>query len=268
MSSDMSELVVLLSCMNSDSSIIQKSNIQTDVIVVNQTDNNKKEKFSFKNKKGEVCNCFFLNSTTRGLSRSRNIAIQSARSWKYGLLSDDDEVFADDYEEKIVNEYNSIEADFIAFQVERKGKKYPDQPSKMSLKNILRTSSVQITFRLPIIQSNNLKFDEKMGAGSGNGSGEEIKFMMDCRKAGMTLFYNPSIIASLKEGSESTWFNGFDERYFQNRGWASRRTFGLFTGMAFMLFNIMHNRKKFKQSGSLTIIQMINNGIIGIFDKR
>lgn len=264
----MSDLVVLLSCMNSDRSIIQKSNIQTDVIVVNQNERDLIEDFVFFNKKGEKCKAQIISSTTRGLSRSRNIAINHAKEWKYGLLCDDDELFTDDYEERIINEYNNNEVDLIAFQVVRTGKRYPDKAAKMSLKTLLRTSSVQITFKLSKIYEKDLRFDEEMGAGSGNGSGEEVKFLMDCRKSGIRLYYHPAIIASLKDDSESTWFTGFNERYFQNRGWASRRTFGLLPGITFMLYNIMHNRKKFMQNGSLTVTQMIKNSIIGIFDKR
>lgn len=37
-------LVILLSCMNQDKSIIQKSNIQTDIVVINQCDENNVEK--------------------------------------------------------------------------------------------------------------------------------------------------------------------------------------------------------------------------------
>lgn len=47
------KLVVLLSCMYQDKSIIEKSNLQTDVVVVNQCDDNKIERGTFVDKKGK-----------------------------------------------------------------------------------------------------------------------------------------------------------------------------------------------------------------------
>ena len=47
-------LQVLISCMHqTDHSIVAKSNIQSDVIVVNQCDRNLVEEYSFKNKIGK-----------------------------------------------------------------------------------------------------------------------------------------------------------------------------------------------------------------------
>lgn len=263
----MSDIVVLISCMNKDKSIIEESNIQTDVIVVNQTDGDSEEVFFFENKKGRECKATIINSTTRGLSRSRNIAIKKALGWKYGILCDDDEMFEDDYEDKILKAYSECSADFISFIVKRTGKSHPELLSKMSFGMVLKTSSVQITFNIPIIFEKGILFDEQMGAGTGNGSGEEVQFMMQCRRASLKMYYYPYQIAVLKDDGDSTWFAGFTDMYFQNRGWAARRTFGLICGSAFMLYNIIHNRKKFVNNG-MTISQILTNSIKGIISKR
>lgn len=264
----MSELVVLLSCMNNDESIIQKSNIQTDVIVVNQTENESVVESTFVNKFGVDCKSIFVNSTSRGLSRSRNLAISMASKWKYGLLCDDDEIFEDDYEKIITDAYSDGRNDLITFVVKREGKTHPSEPCKMKIRNILRTSSVQITFLIEKIIEKGVRFDEEMGAGTGNGAGEEVMFMMQCKRAGFRMYYLPYKIATLNIGGSSSWFAGFNEKYFQNRGWAARRTFGLPVGAAFLMFNVLHNRKKFNQNGGLTTGKMIKNCLIGIFSKR
>ena len=72
-------VVVLLSCMHqNDVNIIQRSNIQTDVVVINQTDIDTVDEFDFINRKGRRCHALFISTTERGLSRSRNLAIASA----------------------------------------------------------------------------------------------------------------------------------------------------------------------------------------------
>lgn len=94
----MNTVTTLISCMyEKNANIIARSNIQTDVVVVNQCDYDSIEEFEFKNKKGVTCRAKFINTTERGLSRSRNMAI--ANSWgDICYMCDDDELLADDYE--------------------------------------------------------------------------------------------------------------------------------------------------------------------------
>ena len=83
-----------------DDSIIKKSNLQTDAVVVNQCDRDSIEDFFFLNKDNKRCHVIFISTTERGLSRSRNMAIKNAIDADICLLSDDDERFEDDYENK------------------------------------------------------------------------------------------------------------------------------------------------------------------------
>ena len=72
-------LTLLIACMHEkDTSIIQRSNVQTDVVVVNQCDHDSVEEFDFVNKKGKICHAKFICTNERGLSRSRNMAIRNA----------------------------------------------------------------------------------------------------------------------------------------------------------------------------------------------
>lgn len=90
----------LISCMHeTDHSIVKRSNVQSDVVVVNQCDRNSIEEFDFTNNTGEKCHCKYINTTERGLSCSRNMAIQNG--WgDICLICDDDEHLSDDYPEK------------------------------------------------------------------------------------------------------------------------------------------------------------------------
>lgn len=220
------KVIVLISCMfQNDHSIIVKSNVQTDVVVVNQCDKDYIEEFNFKNKKGQMCHAKFISTTERGLSRSRNMAIRNA--WNdICLICDDDEIFYDDYADKIVNAYSSYpNASVITFSLRRDKKKYPLNPSKISYWDIFRTSSVEITFKKDDVYSRNIFFDEKMGSGTGNGGGEENKFLHDIRKNNLEMRYEPATIATLYQ-NESIWFKGYTSIYFENLGWSTRRTIG------------------------------------------
>ena len=257
---------VLISCMHQkDTSIIERTGIQTDVIVVNQCDKDCVEDFEFQNRKGELCHCKFINTTERGLSRSRNMAIKNA--WgDICLICDDDELFVDNYEDIIQNAYlSNVKASVITFAFNRKGKKYPPNGQKLNIMRIIKTSSVEITFKRDDIISAGICFDVMMGSGSGNGAGEENKFLMDCHRKGLEMRYEPAIIAALLS-TDSLWFKGRNEKYFRNWGWATRRSMGLFVGGLFVLYALIFNYKKYSKETSF--FKAANNMIGGFFEKR
>ena len=120
------------------------------------------------------------------------------------MVSTDDEEIADDAEEVILKAYEeNPDAGLIAFSLIRKDydKTYPERKSNLGFKQILRTSSQQITFSRRMLEKYGIRFDEKMGSGTGNGGGEENKFMLGWRKAGADMIYCPDVIREKANGS-------------------------------------------------------------------
>ena len=259
-------VIVLLSCMHQkDRAIVADSNIQTDAIIINQCEVDKIDEFNFINSKGKSCCVKMIYTTERGLSRSRNMAIQNAEG-DICYICDDDEKLLDGYEDLIVKTYErNSRFDVITFALTRKNYTYPKNQLKMGIREILKTSSVQITFKLNEIRENSILFDSKMGSGSGNGGGEENKFLMDCRKKGLKMLYVPEIIARVKS-EESQWFQGFTEKYFKDTFWAARRSMGAALALCYIFYWCIF------RSGNYDIkiskLQMIKSALKGYFEKR
>lgn len=208
-------LQILLSTMHQkDFSLLDKMRLQTDAVVVNQCDYENTNEFTY----GEH-QIKWINSKERGLSRSRNCAIRNA-SDDICLLSDDDLEYVDRYEEIILNTFKQYpDADIIAFQVEGIEEKFKDYYPNARYLNYLtgmKVSSVEIAFKLNSIKET-VMFNERFGAGSKYIMGEENIFLFKCLKQGMKVLYVPVKIADLHIGS-STWFNGYNERYFNSKG--------------------------------------------------
>lgn len=263
------KVCVLLSCMHQkDKSIVEKSNIQTDCVVINQCDINKVEEYDFKNKKGEECHIKFVSTTERGLSKSRNIAISYSNA-DYCLVCDDDEILEDDYESKILKGYQEIpEATVIAFKIRRIDKYpqiFPNHKTEMSIRQMFKSSSQQITFRREILIRDNVFFDEKMGSGTGNGAGEEVKFMMDLKRKGRKIYYYPLLISSIYPG-ESQWFHGVDIKYLRDKGWAIRRTVGPILGMAYNIYYSISHRNEFVNG--ISVWDSVKAMCVGWNEKR
>lgn len=256
-------ICILISCMHqNDHSIIYRSNVQNDVVVVNQCNKDQIEEFEFKNIKGVTCKATFISTKERGLSKSRNLAIKYAPENSICLVCDDDEVIAEDIEEKINEAYHrNPEAAAIVFSLERKdsNKKYPQEWSKLKFRQILKTGSQQITFRKNLI-NNIIVFDEKMGSGTGNGGGEEIKFLLDIRRKRLQIYYAPLIIATILP-SESQWWEGFTENYMRNLAWSSRRALGNVLGYLYLWYQALYKYPHYKnQSSFMRILSVMHEG--------
>lgn len=230
-----------------DASIIERTGVQSDVVVINQCDHNSIEEFDFVNKKGKICHAKFICTTERGLSRSRNMAIRYAEG-DICQICDDDQTVSENGEEVICKVYEEHpDVGVIAFSLIRKDivKKYPDKPQNISFSQILRTNSLQITFKREQIINADITFDTKLGSGTGNGGGEENKFLFDCKNKDIKLFYSPEIIGTVYPSS-SQWFKGYTPQFMRNQGWACRRILGSFWGFLYCVHYGYSHRSKYK----------------------
>lgn len=212
-------LQVLLSAMHlDDESYIDSLNITSDCVVINQCDREKDQNIVRKNILGIEQKVKYIETKDRGLSRSRNMAIYNA-SEDICIFCDNDVEYVDNYQEIILNAFDTHkDADLIVFYIKRKEKPQPNfaDERRMDYLSVLKIFSPEIAFRREAVSD--IKFDEKFGAGSNKYiMGEENIFLYDCLKAHKKIYYVPTKIAELRE-VESTWFSGYDERFFISRG--------------------------------------------------
>jgi len=259
-------LSVLISCMHQkDWSIVGRSNVQTDCVVVNQCDYDKVEEFTFVNKEGHTCKAKFISTTERGLSRSRNMAIKNAVS-DICLLCDDDGVLEDNYNETILNAFNKHpEIDIFAFKLNYSKKVFSDVCYKVKRFSSARISSQQIAFRRTTVLKTKILFDEKMGSGSGNGASEENRFLFQLISCGMQMMYYPVLIATIKDG-DSLWFNGYTDKYFIDRGWSSRRIYGPVYGYLYLWYHLIRHYDTYIKHISLNHLLLYLHK--GFFERR
>lgn len=258
----MDKLCILLSCMyEKDKKIIKRSNIQSNCVIINQCDEDKKEQINLENSK----TCLWINSKKRGLSISRNMAIYNS-STDICLIADDDEIFVNDIEDKILEAYKKIpQADIIVFDIENYPKKIRNKIFKFKRLQLLKVSSVQITFRKKSIADNDLKFDIKLGAGTGNGAGEENKFLLDAYDKGLKIYHYPLKIARMIE-NKSTWFKGYDEEYFYKRGASTRYILGFWLSCLYAVYFLIFKYEEYKNN--ISFFNAFKNISFGIYDNN
>ena len=244
-------LEILISCMHQqDASIVARTNVQSDVLVVNQCDRDGYDEFTFINKSGRTCLARIIHTTEWGLSKSRNMALKNAKG-DVCLICDDDEILEDDYPDKIEAAFRKFpEAMLLAFSVHHPRKIYPSKEFKVNYIRSFTIASYQIAFCREWLCGNGIYFDEMMGSGTGNGGGEENKFLLSCLRHGAKMWYLPMMIGAVMQ-VESQWFHGYTEKFFRDRGWSSRRMLGSFWGYMYIWYWAIAKRKKYEREYSL-----------------
>lgn len=259
------KLEILLSCMHqNDASIIHRTCIQGNVLMVNQCDYDSKEQFELKNKDGVICSARIINTKERGLSKSRNMALKNAKG-DICLICDDDEILYEDYEKKIIQAFvDNPEAAVIAFQIDDTGKTYFTKKKKLNYLTSLKIASWQIAFRRQCIITNKIQFDEAFGSGISKAGGEENIFLYDCLHNKLKLLFVPISIGRMVIGA-SQWFNGFTKEYFYDRGVFTCKLMGKFFALIYAVYFLILKYKLYKQD--ISVAMAVKSLFKGIFKR-
>ena len=108
-------LEVLVSCMHQeDGSLLERSRISGNAVVINQCNREDYQEYPAEHGTGRM-----YSIRQRGLTKSRNMAIQNALA-DVCLLCDDDEVFVPNYEQEILSAYENLPQADVIIRVCRK----------------------------------------------------------------------------------------------------------------------------------------------------
>lgn len=207
---------VLVAAMHqTDHVLLEKMNINSDVIVGNQCDINSVERFKYKDYEA-----VYLNFAERGVGLNRNNALMRATG-DVCLFADDDMVYVDDYVEKVQAAFSRYtDADVIIFNlIEKIPTRYViERPMRVNRLNYLRYGTARVAVKLESIRKNAIYFNQCFGGGTEHSHGEDNLFLTACLDKGLKIYAVPEYIAELTEERESTWNSGYDEKYLKDQG--------------------------------------------------
>ena len=245
-----------------DYSILDRLNIQSDAVVVNQCDREGKHEFLHNSNK-----VLWIDTKDRGLSRSRNLALDNATA-DICVICDEDETLSHGYPQMIIDAFNSIpSADLMVFNINRIGwnetEKIFDKPNTIG--RFKTYGSVHITFKLKSVKEHLIRFDTRFGAGSGMYScAEDSIFCMDCHKNKLNMYTYPGVLCDVR-CETSTWFTGYNERDFFDVGAYLSVAFPKLKSLFKWYYPI--RCRKISSMGALSIVAAINDGIVGYRDN-
>lgn len=210
------KIQVLVAAMNQeDHSLPKKMNIQTDAIIGNQCERNSIETFE-----QEDFHITYLNFAERGVGLNRNNALMRAEA-DVCLFADDDMVYVDGYPHIIEKAFaENPKADVIVFNLHENvtTRRIITKKTRVGYLNYLRYGTARIAVRLESVKKHGIYFNQCFGGGTEHCHGEDNLFLNACLKKGLRVVAIPEYIATLTEERESSWNNGYDEKYIKDQG--------------------------------------------------
>lgn len=204
------KLEVMLSVMNLKKEDLDKMHITSKCTVINQCEINDFEKYE---------NFDIYSYNELGNSNSRNRGLEHITE-DIILLCDDDAVYDDNYENVILSEFkNNPKADVIIFNMysPNRKKRVIKKRKRLHIWNSLNYASYNIAFRRKSIIDKNIKFNTNFGPNAKYSNGTDTMFIVDFYRNKLRVYSCPENLGVVYNKS-STWFNGYDEKYFFNKG--------------------------------------------------
>lgn len=207
---------LLVSALGADISTLPKTmNISSDAVIVNQCDEDREETLNNKERTLKI-----LYKNERGVGRSRNAAMLAATS-DICLFSDEDIVYDSDYEEKVLEGFRKYpDASVLLFNVdvdERRRTYFNEDVHRIKWNNYGRYPAYAIAIRRKAVIDNDIRYSELFGGGAKYSNGEDSLFLHDCLKKGL-IIYSQTAVLGKETYRESTWFKGYTDKFFFDRG--------------------------------------------------
>ena len=254
------DLQVLVATMHQiDYSILKKMNINSDAIVINQSDKHEYDEFIYR---GNAIR--FFSFAERGVGLSRNTALMRATA-DICIFADEDMTYVDDYKEIIINAFNeNPDADMILFNVPSTNLDRPTNnitsKNRVRWYNCLRYGAVNFAVRTEKIRRKNIHFSLLFGGGAKYNAGEDSMFIADCIKKGFKIYTEPKIIGYVSQ-EDSSWFKGYTDNYFINKGAFYGILSRKFSKLLCLQFAIRHRKMFRKEKTWIEAYNLMKKGI-------
>ena len=216
------KLCVLVTTMHAsdDLRLYHSMNLRSDAVIANQCDFDACCVKECNGRKVQV-----ISTKTKGLSRNRNIALaHSPQDADLFLFSDDDLVFNEGYEKLIFDEFEKHPyAEAIKFNIHDLSEKRKismkriERFEKCTRRNMSSSGVCGLAIRKCVLKRNNLHFNEFFGSGTDNYCGEDTIFIQEMISKKIRFYRSPADIAGINQ-KESSWFKGYDDKYFRVAG--------------------------------------------------
>lgn len=210
------KLQLLVAAMHTDAiTLINNMKIDSDAIIVSQGDQYAFQEFEHKGHK-----ITYFSMAERGVGLSRNTSLLRADG-DICLFADEDIIYEEGYEKAVLDAFEKYpDADMLVFNVQAApGREtyHIEEFGRVRWFNCGRYPTFSFAARTEKIHKKNITFSLLFGGGAKYCNGEDSLFIAECIRKGLKVYKVPVMIGH-ENGRESTWFKGYDRKFFFDRG--------------------------------------------------
>lgn len=238
--------------------LAEKMNLETEAVIVNQCNHFAYQEYLHK---GKNIRCFSM--AERGVGLSRNSALQRTKQ-DICLFSDEDIVFYSGYAQKVQQAFEeNPDADVIAFNFKVDASRatyYNQKNTRIRWYNYGRYPTFAVAAKTQALHKANVSFSLLFGGGAKYSNGEDSLFLHDCLKKGLHMY---AVTQELGEEvyRESTWFKGFNSKFFIDRGVLYHSLYGCMAKVFSVRFLLAHKREMLTEHSFQQAYNYMKQGI-------
>ena len=253
------KLELLVSAVEKDPrSLAEAMKIASDAVIVNQCDHHG---YTAWKENGREIRCFSMEE--RGVGLSRNTALLFAEE-DIVLFSDEDIRFDEGYEKKVLEAFlKNPDADVITFNFrvdESRATYHNAGERRIRWYNYGRYPTYSVAARLSALRKSNVSFSLLFGGGARYSNGEDSLFLHDCLKKRLHLYTSVEELGE-EEYRESTWFKGYNEKFFVDRGVLYPFLYGKLARVFALRFLLSHRQEMCRQIPLPEAYRLMKKGI-------
>ena len=262
--------------------LMKQMNIQSDAILVNQCDHygvetipvgiaeqqhvDRQQNEDMSNDVDRLPILQVFHMAERGVGLSRNTALMRATG-DICLFSDQDIIYEDGYEKAMLQEFeHHPEADMIVFNIqvgEQRQTYHNTQWKKVHWYNCGRYGAVSFAIRREKLLESGVTFSLLFGGGAKYSAGEDSLFIKQFMDKGYSVYASPITIGREAEG-ESTWFQGYTEKFFFDRGALYHFLYGKMAKPWALRFLLAHKEKMCRDYSIKEAYSIMKQGIASV----
>lgn len=253
------KLEVLVSAVNEEvATLAERMHLECDAVIVNQTDRFAYEEYKYH---GKSMKCYSF--AEKGVGLSRNNALLRA-SGDIVLFSDEDIVYDKGYADKVIAEFEKHpEADMLLFNIrvgESRATYYTDHFHRVHIWNAGRYPTYSFAVRREKLHAAHITFSLLFGGGAKYSNGEDSLFLKDCLSYGFKVYAVTAELGAETE-RESTWFHGYDEKFFTDRGVLYHFLYGRLAWLMSVRFLAAHGKMMCQDIPCKKALSLMQQGI-------
>jgi len=253
------KIQLLVSAVNQDiAALVKQMHIRSDAVVVNQCDH-----YGYEEITDAGCQIQIFSMPERGVGLSRNTALLHANT-DICVFSDEDIVLSENYEELIRGAYRQLpDADMILVNVKAAPARrtyWNKDIHRIHYCNYGRYPAYSITAKQDALLRANVHYSLLFGGGAKYSNGEDSLFLRDCLKAGLKIYSHTVCIGEEKE-RESTWFSGYHEKFFKDRGVLYHYLYGRLAALLSLRFLLAHRKEMCREASLKQAYRWMKEGV-------